>query len=41
MLQFLIDADPNLADTPQRILAVGRIDDVVTAAKAYLGLNEG
>jgi hypothetical protein len=41
MLQFLIDADPNLADTPQRILADGRVGDVVTAAKAYLGLDEG
>ncbi|YCI03130.1 hypothetical protein M1D34_02575 [Ensifer sp. D2-11] len=40
MLQFLIDTDPNLADTPQRILAGGRVGEVVTAAKAYLGMDE-
>ncbi|CUX65948.1 conserved hypothetical protein [Agrobacterium tumefaciens str. Kerr 14] len=41
MLQFLIDTDPNLAGTPQRILAEGRVSDVVAAAKAYLGVDEG
>jgi hypothetical protein len=39
-LQFLVDADPNLAETPIQALATGRIDDVVNAARAYLDANE-
>ncbi|NEJ20368.1 hypothetical protein GR247_09320 [Rhizobium leguminosarum] len=41
MLQFLIDTDPNLADTPQRKLAEGRVEDVIRAAKAYLDMDGG
>ncbi|MCG5487190.1 MAG: hypothetical protein KK482_26535 [Sinorhizobium meliloti] len=39
-LQFLIDSDPNLSDTPCQVLAEGRVDEVVNSAKAYLGLGE-
>jgi len=39
-LQFLIDKDPNLADTPSRILVEGRVEDVVNAAKAYVEADE-
>ena len=39
-LQFLIDDDPNLADTPSYVLVKGSVDDVVNAAKAYLNINE-
>ena len=35
-LQFLLDRDPNLADTPGRILVDGRVDDVVASARACL-----
>jgi hypothetical protein len=38
-LQFLVDTDPNLADAPRHALAEGRIDDVVHAARAYLGTD--
>jgi hypothetical protein len=38
--QFLIDGDPNLADTPYHVMVKGRVDDVVNAAKAYLDINE-
>jgi hypothetical protein len=38
-LQFLVDTDPNLADAPRHALAEGRIDDVVHAARAYLGAD--
>lgn len=41
MLQFLIDTDPNLADTPQQTLAAGKVEDVIRAAKAYLDMDEG
>jgi hypothetical protein len=40
-LQFLIERDPNLGDAPIRILSEGRVDTVVNAARAYLGLDEG
>jgi len=40
-LQFLLDKDPNLADTPGHVLAEGRIEDVVAAARAYLDAEEG
>jgi hypothetical protein len=39
-LQFLVEADPNLGDVPLRVLTEGRIDAVVDAAKAYLGIDE-
>jgi hypothetical protein len=40
-LQFLIDPDPNLAQPPIEALRAGRIDDAISAARAFLGLNEG
>lgn len=39
-LQFLLDKDPNLMDVPGRVLAEGRIDDVVASARAYLDAGE-
>ncbi|SJM33609.1 hypothetical protein [Mesorhizobium delmotii] len=39
-LQFLIEKDPNLGDTPTHVLIKGRVDDVVNAARAYLGADE-
>jgi len=39
-LQFLLDRDPNLADTPGRVLAEGRIDEVAASARAYLDAGE-
>lgn len=39
-LQFLIENDPNLADTPTHALTEGRVQDVVNAAMAYLGADE-
>jgi hypothetical protein len=39
-LQFLLDRDPNLADTPGRVLVEGRVDDVVASARAYLDTGE-
>ncbi|NSZ03146.1 hypothetical protein G6M70_04785 [Agrobacterium tumefaciens] len=41
MLQFMIEADPNLAETPLRVLSEGRVEEVVAAAQAYLGTDEG
>jgi predicted DNA-binding protein YlxM (UPF0122 family) len=35
-LQFLVEPDPNLRETPFQALAKGRIDDVLNAAHAYL-----
>ncbi len=40
-LQFLIEPDPNLGGVPIRILSEGRVDAAVSAARAYLGLDEG
>lgn len=39
-LQFLLDRDPNLANTPGRVLAEGHIDEVVASARAYLDAGE-
>jgi hypothetical protein len=39
-LQFLIEQDPNLGNAPIRFLSEGRVDDVVNAARAYLGFEE-
>jgi hypothetical protein len=39
-LQFLVETDPNLGDTPRRALAEGRVQDVVNAAAAYLDMDE-
>ncbi|WP_261339049.1 hypothetical protein [Rhizobium leguminosarum] len=38
-LQFLIEQDPNLGTTPRLALIDGRIDEVVAAAEAYLGIE--
>lgn len=38
-LQFLIEQDPNLGMTPRLALVDGRIDDVVAAAEAYIGIE--
>lgn len=38
-LQFLIEQDPNLGTTPRLALIDGRINDVVAAAEAYLGIE--
>jgi hypothetical protein len=38
-LQFLIEQDPNLGTTPRLALIEGRIDDVIAAAEAYLGIE--
>ncbi|OOO27819.1 hypothetical protein BS627_03675 [Agrobacterium salinitolerans] len=38
-LQFLIEQDPNLGTTPRLALIDGRVDDVVSAAEAYLGIE--
>jgi hypothetical protein len=40
-LQFLVEADPNLARPPIQALAQGRVDEVVNAAKAYLDADHG
>ena len=40
VLQFLIERDPNLGDTPIAVLRAGNVAAVVTAARAYLGLDE-
>lgn len=40
-LQFLIEIDPNLSEAPIDALRAGRVADVVAAARAYLGLDEG
>lgn len=40
-LQFLIEIDPNLSEPPIDALRAGRVADVVAAARAYLGLDEG
>jgi hypothetical protein len=40
-LQFLVDTDPNLATSPRAALMDGRIDEVLNAARAYLGMDEG
>ena len=40
-LQFLIDPDPNLAQPPIEALRAGRIDEAISAARAFLGLNDG
>ncbi|MGI4800218.1 MAG: hypothetical protein ACRYG8_40545 [Janthinobacterium lividum] len=40
-LQFLIETDPNLAAAPIEILRAGKVETVVAAARAYLGLDEG
>ena len=39
-LQFLIEKDPNLGDTPIHMLTQGRVQDVANAAKAYLDAGE-
>jgi len=39
-LQFLVEPDPNLADTPLRALVAGRTEAVLSAARAYLGEDE-
>lgn len=39
-LQFLIEKDPNLGNTPIESLRTGRVDAVVNAARAYLGYDE-
>jgi hypothetical protein len=39
-LQFLIEKDPNLRDTPTHALTEGRVQDVVNAAMAYLDADE-
>ncbi|MBY3036980.1 hypothetical protein HFN66_29280 [Rhizobium laguerreae] len=38
-LQFLIEQDPNLGTTPRLALINGRVDDVIAAAEAYLGIE--
>jgi hypothetical protein len=40
-LQFLVDPDPNLGDAPIRLLSRGDVAAVVSAARAYLSLDEG
>jgi hypothetical protein len=41
-LQFLVDPDPNLeGQTPVDMLREGRVQEVVQAARACLGLDEG
>jgi hypothetical protein len=39
-LQFLVDPDPNLAQPPIEALRARRIDEAISAARAFLGLNE-
>jgi hypothetical protein len=39
-LQFLIDPDPNLGGTPLDALREKRVEAVVNAARAYLGVDE-
>lgn len=40
-LQFLTEPDPLLKDQPLSLLKRGNIDEVVTAARGFLGLEEG
>ena len=40
-LQFLLDPDPNLGKPPIEALHEGAVPAVVTAARSYLGLDEG
>jgi hypothetical protein len=40
-LQFLVEADPNLAKPPIQALTEGRVAEVVSAAKAYLDADDG
>lgn len=40
-LQFLVEKDPNLAAAPIEALQAGKVEAVVAAARAYLGLDEG
>jgi hypothetical protein len=40
-LQFLVEQDPNLGRAPVQALREGRVEAVVQAARAYLGLDEG
>lgn len=40
-LQFLLDPDPNLSDTPLHVLREGNADAVLNAARAYLDMDEG
>jgi hypothetical protein len=40
-LQFLVEADPNLAKPPIQALREGRVAEVVSAAKAYLDADSG
>jgi DNA-binding Lrp family transcriptional regulator len=40
-LQFLVEADPNLAKPPIQALKEGRVAEVVRAAKAYLDAEDG
>jgi hypothetical protein len=39
-LQFLVECDPNLGEAPIRSLSQGRVETVVDAARAYLGLDD-
>ncbi|APG86364.1 hypothetical protein SAMCCGM7_pA0025 (plasmid) [Sinorhizobium americanum CCGM7] len=39
-LQFLIEQDPNLGTTPRLALIEGRLEEVLSAAEAYLGQEE-
>jgi hypothetical protein len=39
-LQFLIEVDPNLRQTPMEALKAGERDAAVRAARAFLGLDE-
>ena len=39
-MQFLIDPDPNLGTTPMDALKGGRLEAVIAAAQAYLGVGE-
>ena len=39
-MQFLIEPDPNLETTPMDALKGGRVEAVMAAAQAYLGLAE-
>jgi len=40
-LQFLIEPDANLGEPPIQALSQARVEAVVNAARAYLGLDEG
>ena len=39
-LQFLVEPDSNLGGIPLHALVAGRVEDVVHAAKAYLGIED-